>query len=415
MSDTQAHNLALAEALAVAGWGWPVFPCYGIVDGVCTCRKGPRCGTPGKHPLITDNLNAATTDRQQILAWAKRWPGCNWAMATGKRSGIVGLDIDPRHGGDVTLRALVAEHGPLPLTARVRTGAGGDHYHMQDPGVPVKSRAHALGRGVDVKGDGGYLMLPGCRHIEGDYAWVVHPEQHPPAPLPEWILQRVHRDVEGIDAKTHRRIDGKTVRQLDRKTDTAIRDFAALFQSTLPQWHGQRNRKLLDLARLARFHPDLANASNDTLKALVRRWHKQALPFIATKDFDTSWADFLYALERVHTPLGQGQLETIMQDIPSQIPDAMLPPPAREYETPEVRRLVVLCRELQRASGAEPFYLSANTAAMLLGLPATDAERKRVGRWLATLLTHDGILRIVKPGTARTATFYRYIAEGDGR
>lgn len=35
------------------------------------------------------------------------------------------VDVDPRNGGDVSLAALITEHGPLPLTPSARTGSGG--------------------------------------------------------------------------------------------------------------------------------------------------------------------------------------------------------------------------------------------------------------------------------------------------
>ena len=70
-----------------------------------------------------------------------------------------------------------------------------------------------------------------------------------------------------------------------------------------------------------------------------------------------------------------------------------------------VRRLTALCRELQRAAGAGPFYLSCHTAGRLLG-----ADPKSANRWLF-FLEDEGILQTVEKGSNRTqrATRYRYL------
>ena len=80
---------------------------------------------------------------------------------------------------------------------------------------------------------------------------------------------------------------------------------------------------------------------------------------------------------------------------------------AMQYEQPALRRLVALCRELQSASGEEPFFLSIRTAAELLDVdPATAA------RWLRGLCT-DKIIQLVERGELgkHKASRYRYIAE----
>lgn len=71
--------------------------------------------------------------------------------------------------------------------------------------------------------------------------------------------------------------------------------------------------------------------------------------------------------------------------------------------------LTSLCRELQRAAGENPFFLSARTAGRLLNVSPMQASR-----WFF-LLQSDGILKLVsKGGTAesvRQASRYRYIAK----
>ena len=68
------------------------------------------------------------------------------------------------------------------------------------------------------------------------------------------------------------------------------------------------------------------------------------------------------------------------------------PEAAGRYERPEVRLLVALCRELQRATGDGSFYLATRTAGRLLGV-----DNMTAWRWLSGL-TMDGVLRLTEPG-----------------
>ena len=148
-------RFALAYALA----GLPVLPLYPVdQNGVCACSKKAACESPGKHPRIGKWRENATTNIEQIQRWIRKWPGSNWAMATGP---VCVLDVDgPK--GEVALAALIAERGPIPDTFRVKTGRGCHHYFKEIPGVTVDKRD-----GLDVRGAGGYVVIPGSLHYSG--------------------------------------------------------------------------------------------------------------------------------------------------------------------------------------------------------------------------------------------------------
>ena len=64
----------------------------------------------------------------------KRWPDANLAVATGKASGIVVIDIDPRNGGSVKVaEALLGDISQD--TAVQETGSGGLHILVKRPDV----------------------------------------------------------------------------------------------------------------------------------------------------------------------------------------------------------------------------------------------------------------------------------------
>ena len=166
----------LEEALDLLRYGVAVFPCTWIVDGACSCGN-PKCISPGKHPLVSGGFKAASKDPEQIRAWFTEYPQANVAVATGSVSGIVTIDFDPKN---TTLAALVSavvrRHGKLPDTARVSTGRGGQHLHYRLPeGVRIPSSVGTHKKGlylnVDVRGEGGYVLVPPSTNASGPYTW----------------------------------------------------------------------------------------------------------------------------------------------------------------------------------------------------------------------------------------------------
>jgi hypothetical protein len=121
-------------------------------DGGCTCSGRSDCN-PGKHPLTPHSFKDATTDPRQIHRWWTDHPHANVAIATGARSGLIVLDLDPRHGGDLTLDELEAQYGKLPDSPVSLTGGGGTHYFFRHFGEHTSGQANAFGPGLDRKGD----------------------------------------------------------------------------------------------------------------------------------------------------------------------------------------------------------------------------------------------------------------------
>jgi hypothetical protein len=177
-------------AVVYARRGWPVFPCHSArPSSGCSCGT-VECGSPGKHPRVRGGLHSSSTDASVIRGWWARWPRANVAVRTGEVSGLVVVDVDPGHGGDATLRELEAVHGDLPMTRTIRTASGGRHLYFRHPGGLVRNDAgRVLGRGVDLRGDGGYVIAPPSRGTAGAYAVIASGGTI--AELPEWCLERL--------------------------------------------------------------------------------------------------------------------------------------------------------------------------------------------------------------------------------
>jgi hypothetical protein len=164
-------TLFFKAALSYARRGIPVFPCE----------------TGGKRPLTYNGFWDATTELRQVRAWWDRWPTANVGVPTGKRSGLLVLDVDPRDGGPQSLVALERQNGPLPRTTRSSTGGGGVHVFFRYPAeVEVRNSAGWLGSGLDVRGEGGYVVVPPSR-TQGPYEWVDR------SPLADgaWMVERL--------------------------------------------------------------------------------------------------------------------------------------------------------------------------------------------------------------------------------
>ncbi len=187
------------RALRAALWyarerGWAVLPVVWPTedDGktVCSCGK-KDCGSIGKHPLSKSGVKDASKDEATIRGWFDKWPEANIGIATGIVSGIWVVDVDPRHEGDETMRDLEKAHGKLPFTPYCITGSKGAHYFFRIPtDVVVASRAN-VAPGIDVRGEGGYVVAAPSLHASGNrYEWEL--DSRPEAVLanaaPSWLL-----------------------------------------------------------------------------------------------------------------------------------------------------------------------------------------------------------------------------------
>lgn len=142
-----------------------------------------------KIPLVKW-ADVATCEENMLTGWWEHNPAANIGIACGKRSGIVVVDVDADHDGFETLALLAIEHGALPETPISRTGGGGQHIFFKHPGIEIRNSAGKLGKGIDIRGDGGYVVAPPSIHNNGKrYEWLVKPTQVPLADMPEWMIE----------------------------------------------------------------------------------------------------------------------------------------------------------------------------------------------------------------------------------
>jgi hypothetical protein len=216
----------LNKVLEYAAKGLRVFPLFYVLkEGGCSCRR-EKCNRVGKHPTVRNGLHEATTDEATIRQWWTDMPWANIGLATG-HGGLVVLDVDSgpkkdksgavigKKVGKATFAALIAANEPLPNTLAVKTGSGGLHLYFLTT-EDIKNSAGAVGEDIDVRGQGGYVILPPSNHeTGGKYEWIGDPDAPGAiADLPEWLrdkmLTKRHIDaaahfdpVEGEEVKKH--------------------------------------------------------------------------------------------------------------------------------------------------------------------------------------------------------------------
>lgn len=174
--------LMVEHALHYARRGWPVFPC-----------------TPTKKSPYTDHgFKDATTDEAVIRSWWSRWPAAMIGVPTGPVTGVWAIDPDrpkpdkPADGFTAWIN-LARERGGVPHTHTHETASGGLHVLFAwDPERPVSNSSGRLPDGIDVRGKGGYLIVPPSRTIDGKEYRVAEPlDYFNFSQAPDWLYELI--------------------------------------------------------------------------------------------------------------------------------------------------------------------------------------------------------------------------------
>jgi hypothetical protein len=176
----------------------------------------------GKTPLIPGGFKNASKDPETVKQWWTRWPDANVGLATGAPSGFFVLDVDVKPGKDgaASLKTYTDAHGELPHTRVTRTPSGGWHYWFVHPTAGGYSTVEKLGKGLDTRGDGGYVIIPPSKGLNGgEYTW--EDAGAPFAEVPMWVLDGIAKRGPGrpalpLEAKQQRSTALKVVRKLPR-------------------------------------------------------------------------------------------------------------------------------------------------------------------------------------------------------
>ncbi len=206
---------------------------------------------PGKKsPSRIKNFpNDAFTCEKRVRDW---WgnpshASDNVAIACGTLldgSAFFALDVDKKHSvdGSEAIARLEAQNSPLPRTYTVCTPTGGGHRYFK--GVAPKNSVGKLGRGLDIRADGGYVVAAGSvlnKDAQGEYI-IVQDSQMVEAP--KWLLDELER------------VSGNKLVVVDSSTPKPL-------ESEIPE--GERNVTLTSIAGTLR----RKGADADTIYAAI--------------------------------------------------------------------------------------------------------------------------------------------------
>lgn len=188
----------LAAALEYVGRGWLVIPLHSPTARGCSCGRAD-CERPAKHPRTTHGLKDASRDSARISEWWRLWPDANIGIVTGPESGILVLDVDGKRGEE-SLIEFERRGFHIPDTYTVRTGGGGQHiYFLWPEGAAVRNSQSRIAPGLDIRGQGGYVVAPPSLHASGA-RYEINESAIPPAPCPEWLLS-LSREPQGAQER----------------------------------------------------------------------------------------------------------------------------------------------------------------------------------------------------------------------
>jgi len=137
------------------------------------------CGS-NKAPLTRNGFKDATCDPDKLAVMFANVAAVMIGMPTGEASGIVVLDVDQKENRQ-GMDWLNENSHRMVQTRTVRTGSGGLHIYFRHPGRQVKNQNDKIAPGIDVRGDGGYVIVPPTNGY--DVA-----DNAPIADIPDWLM-----------------------------------------------------------------------------------------------------------------------------------------------------------------------------------------------------------------------------------
>lgn len=213
-----------------------------------------------KYPITPNGFKNASINETQIKKWWNENPNANIGIATGSGySNLMVLDIDQGNGkqGLSTFNELNKMYEDFTtLTWRARSGNGGIHYYYKlSKGQDIKNSTGKIGKDIDIRGNGGYIVAPPSIHPNGKaYEWLEF-ENVNLSNVPSGLLKALNTDKE--DKK-------------EKSTETGL----------IPKGH--RDNELFRIAVKAQN----SGASEEGIRALVYAENNRCIPPMSHKELE---------------------------------------------------------------------------------------------------------------------------------
>jgi putative DNA primase/helicase len=190
-------------AIVYVAYGLPVFPVEPINKHPIPRRDTDPTGQYPKGIPGTGGFYKATCSPDIIERWWQANPRALIGLPMGKRAGVWALDVDTSEDhadGLAEWGKLTAQHDPI-VTREHRSATGGPHLIFNwDKYNPVHCSAGGLPAGIEVKGQGGYVVVPPSRRK--GRAYTVHSDINPIA-APKWLTDLILPNREQLNGEAH--------------------------------------------------------------------------------------------------------------------------------------------------------------------------------------------------------------------
>lgn len=314
----------------------------------------------GKQPLNRHGSRGASADPATIQGWWQRWPDAGVGIATGPESGLVVIDIDkkPDIDGEETLAGLRPR--TLPRSWECLTGGGGRHLYLRYPRCRVG--CSPLGPGVDVRGDGGFVVAPPTLHANGRrYRWEVglHPEETALSDMPSWLVDVLAARDAPTDQTRTRGGRADTIREGQRNATLtsyagSMRNRGMTWESILSALNAENEARCsppLDRREVERIAASVARYTPSSASWRVAPVTAEALRVAALADAPAKRAGWLWngripfgALSLLEGPPGVGKT-TVAVDIAARVTSGRPLPEEREPAASVARSVLVYSAE----------------------------------------------------------------------
>lgn len=197
------------------------------------CAAKPTAAHRDECPCLRDPMSrchsfySATDDIDIVKAWIEETPTMQLAVATGKASGVFVFEYDPKNGGDATYQELVREHGAISTETNM-SPSGGLHHVFALPNFDVSNIIGRLFPGIDIKGEGGYHLVP----PSPDYSNVSDED---PSEPPKWLREAIF----DYQARTKWTEGSRTLQPVEKKEydpESISEDTSSQVAKTVNYW-----------------------------------------------------------------------------------------------------------------------------------------------------------------------------------
>lgn len=223
-------------------------------------RKIGEDGQPFAIRLKWKDFQNIRVTKAQITKWYNAYPNCNWAVVCGSISNLVILDVD----GDDGIESLAKYHPEMQsVMTFMQASPHGYHMFFSHPGNDVKS--FPILHKVDVKGDGGYIVIHPSRIDNEQYKILLETEI---LPCPGWIAR------------------GESVTEKTEETSTSTDNSRPQWVSDLVLRGSQSGRRNEDAARLVGYFWN-KGIGKDIIEQIIAPWAERCKPPMDARELKT--------------------------------------------------------------------------------------------------------------------------------